>query len=55
LLSGLNPEDQKILTLRFGLEGSLPLSTEDTARKLGLTPDEVAARETAALAKLRKQ
>ena len=55
LLSGLSPEDQKLLTFRFGLEGGLPLSTEDTARKLGLTPDEVTAREAAALAKLRNK
>ena len=55
LLSGLNEEDQKLLTLRFGLEGGKPLSPEDTGRKLGLTPEEVVAREAAALAKLRKQ
>ncbi len=55
LLSGLPEEDQKLLTLRFGLEGALPLSTEDTARKLGLTPDEVTSREACALAKLRNQ
>ena len=54
MLSGLDPEDQKLLTLRFGLEGGLPLSAEDTARKLGLTPEEVTMREGAALAKLRK-
>ena len=55
LLSGLPQQDQKLLTLRFGLEGGLPLSTEDTARKLGLTPEEVVARETAALANLRNK
>ena len=53
LLSRLGEDDQKLLTLRFGLEGGLPLSTEDTARKLGLTPDEVTAKEAYALAKLR--
>lgn len=55
LLSGLGEEDQKLLTLRFGLEGGLPLSTEEAGRHLGLTPDEVVAREAAALAKLRNQ
>ena len=55
LLSDLSPQDQKLLNLRFGLEGGLPLSTEDTARKLGLTPEEVVARETAALANLRNK
>lgn len=53
LLSGLSEEDSRLLTLRFGLEGGLPLSPEDTGRKLGLTPEEVIARETAALARLR--
>ena len=53
LLSGLEERDQKLLTLRFGLEGGKPLSPEDTGRKLGLTPEEVVAREAAALAKLR--
>ena len=53
LLSALAPEDQQLLTLRFGLEGGLPLSTEDVGRKLGLTPDEVTAREAAALSVLR--
>ena len=55
MLSGLPEQDQKLLTLRFGLEGGLPLSTEDTARKLGLTPDEVTAREASALSRLRNK
>ena len=55
LLSGLNPEDQRLLTLRFGLEGGKPLSPEDTGKRLGLTPEDVVAREAAALAKLRNQ
>lgn len=53
LLSGLSEEDAKLLSLRFGLEGGRPLSPEDTGRELGLTPDEVLAREAAALVKLR--
>lgn len=53
LLSGLSQQDAQVLTLRFGLEGGLPLSPEDTGRRLGMTPDEVVARETAALASLR--
>ena len=55
LLSGLDPEDQKILNLRFGLEGGKPLSPEETGRKLGLTASEVVTREGAALAKLRNK
>lgn len=53
LLSGLNAEDAKLLTLRFGLEGGKPMSPEEAGRRLGLTPDEVVAREGTALAKLR--
>ena len=55
LLSGLSPEDARLLTLRFGLEGGRPLSPEETGRKLGLTSEEVVAREAAALAKLRNR
>lgn len=55
LLSGLGEADQKLLTLRYGLEGGLPLSAEETGRKLGLTAEEVTAREGAALSKLRKE
>ena len=53
LLSGLEEQDAKLLSLRFGLEGGLPLSPEETGRRLGLTPEEVVAREAAALSKLR--
>ena len=53
LLSGLSSEDQKLLTLRFGLEGGKPLSPEEAGRLLGLTAEEAVAREAAALAKLR--
>lgn len=53
LLSCLNREDAKLLTLRFGLEGGKPMSPEETGRHLAMTPDEVVAREAAALAKLR--
>ncbi len=53
LLSQPSELDAKILTLRFGLEKGLPMSVEDTAKKLGLTAGEVSARENAALASLR--
>ena len=55
MLSGLTSQEAKVISLRFGLEGGLPLSSEDTGRKLGLTPDEVVALETAAMTKMRKQ
>lgn len=53
LLSGLSEADARLLSLRFGLEGGLPLSPEETGRRLGLTTEEVVARETAALSALR--
>ena len=53
LLSGLDETDVKILNLRFGLEGGKPASPEETGRLLGMTAQEVVAREGAALAKLR--
>lgn len=54
LLSGLEETDAKLLNLRFGLEGGEPVSPEETGRLLGMTAQEVVAREAAALAKLRK-
>lgn len=53
LLGGISEADAKLLTLRFGLEGGLPQTVEETGRKLGLTPEEVIQREAAALAQLR--
>lgn len=53
LMSGLSEMETKVLTLRFGLEGGLPLNPEDTGRKLGMTPEEVLAMEAAALGKMR--
>lgn len=53
LLSTLTQQEADLLTLRFGLEGGLPLSPEDTGKKLGLTPREVVEMEAAALSRLR--
>lgn len=53
LLSNLSEEESKLLSLRFGLEGGMPLSPEDAGKRLGLTAEEVVAKEAAALAKLR--
>lgn len=54
LLSGLDERDVQLVTLRYGLEGGLPFSPEDTGRKLGMTPEEVVARESEILMKLRE-
>ena len=55
LLSGLSEQDAKLLTLRYGLEGGLPMTAQQTAEQLGLTIQQVSDREAAALAKLRQQ
>ena len=55
LLSVLPEEDVRLLSLRFGLDKELPLSPEDTGKRMGLTPQEVVAREAAALARLRTE
>ena len=55
MLSVLTPEEAQLLTLRFGLEGGMPLSPEEIGKKLGITPEEAVQLEAAALAKLRQQ
>ncbi len=55
LLSSLDERSAKLLTLRFGLEGELPKSPEETGKILGMTPEEVVEAEAAALLKLREQ
>lgn len=55
MLSVLSEQEAQLLTLRFGLEGGMPLSPEETGKKLHLMPEEVVAQEAAALAKLRRQ
>jgi len=55
MLSTLTEPEAKIVNLRFGLEGGLPCTAEDTAAKLGMTAQEVVAMEAAALAKLRRE
>ena len=55
LMSVLDEADAKLLSLRFGLEGGMPLSPEETGKRLNLTPDEVVAREANALSKLRSE
>lgn len=55
LLSELDQQEQKLLSLRFGLEGGKPLTAEQVGQRLGLTPEEAVRMEAAALAKLRQQ
>ena len=55
MLSTLQELEAKVLTLRFGLEGGLPCTPQETAGKLNLTADEVVRIEAEALQKLRKE
>jgi len=54
MLSSLTEQEAKLLTLRFGLEGGLPMNPAQAGEVLGLTGDEVVALEAAALSKLRQ-
>lgn len=55
LLSGLEETDVKLLTLRYGLEKGVPMSAAEVGKILGLTSEEVTAREAAALQRLRNE
>ncbi|MBQ3252864.1 MAG: sigma-70 family RNA polymerase sigma factor [Oscillospiraceae bacterium] len=54
LLSQLTPEDAQLISLRYGLEGGLPMKPQQVAARLGISPEEVVAREASALSKLRE-
>lgn len=53
LLSILPDLDAKLLSLRYGLEGGIPMKPEQVAQKLQITVEDVMNREAAALSKLR--
>ena len=55
LLSQLEEQDARILTLRFGLENGRPMSAQDAAKALGMTTGELSRREAAALNQLRTE
>lgn len=55
MLSVLNEREAKLLTLRFGLEGGMPMDAAQVGQAMGLTPDEVTKMEAAALQKLRQE
>lgn len=55
MLSVLDAQDALLISLRYGLEGGLPLDPRQVGQKLGLTAEEVVKREAAALEKLRQQ
>ena len=55
MLSVLDEQEARILTMRFGLEKGLPMSAEEVAKALGITTAAVTVCETAALSKLRAE
>ncbi len=55
MLSTLTEQEMKVVVLRFGLEGGLPLDTQQTAQKMNLTINEVRKIERTALRKMRQQ
>ena len=52
-LSQLNPRMQRVLTLRFGLDGESPQTLEEVGTQLGITRERVRQLETRALRELR--
>jgi RNA polymerase sigma factor (sigma-70 family) len=55
LLSTLNEQEGKILSLRFGLEGGIPQTPQQVGEAMGLTEEEILKIEKDALLKLRQQ
>lgn len=55
MLEGLDETQTKVVSLRFGLEGGLPLSAQEVGKKLNMTAEEVVAMEAAALEQIRKK
>ena len=54
LMSGITELEQKVVAMRYGLDGKAPLTAAETGRKLGLTVSEVVELETSALSKMRQ-
>ena len=54
LLSGISELEQKVVTMRYGLDGKAPQTAAEVGRKLNLTVTEVVELETAALTKMRQ-
>jgi RNA polymerase primary sigma factor len=52
-LKQLNPRMQRVLTLRFGLDGETPQTLEEVGTQLGITRERVRQLETRALRELR--
>lgn len=55
MLSTLTEQQARVLTMRYGLEGTAPMTAQETAAKLNLTTVQVTELEAAALEQLRKE
>ncbi len=55
MLEGLDARQAQVISLRFGLEGGLPLSAQEVGKRLQMTAEEVVAMEAAALEQIRKK
>ncbi len=53
LMEGLTEQETMVLNLRYGLNGKAPLTAQETAEKMNMTAAQIAAVESAALAKMR--
>lgn len=54
LMSGITGLENKVVTMRYGLDGKAPRTAAEVGRMLNLTVSEVVELETAALAKMRR-
>ena len=54
VLSILNPREKEVITMRFGLDGSRPMTQGEVARELGPTRSRIDQIEAKALRKLRR-
>lgn len=54
LMSGISELEQKVVTMRYGLDGKAPQTAAEVGRKLNLTVTEVVELETAALTRMRQ-
>ena len=54
LMSGISELENKVVTMRYGLDGKAPMTAAEVGQKLDLTVSEVVELETAALTKMRQ-
>lgn len=55
IIAGLQPREQKILKLRFGLQDGIPRTLEEVGKEFGVTRERIRQIESKALEKIRQQ